>query len=149
MRKNAALKLIHGLEISKTVIVVCAAMLLNTKKAKLRSEPINTASNPVGKVMEISVDHEAVNKMLADAILKSAIGEAVEKAIKNQISSLTTSYNNPIESVIASHVHQIAREILVEQHGQLIRERIAAALSAKLTDDFISRVCDKAADRYS
>ena len=34
--------------------------------------------------MELKIDPEAVNKMVADAVLNSAIGEAVKKAVEKE-----------------------------------------------------------------
>jgi len=99
--------------------------------------------------VQVHVDAEAVNKMVADAILKSALGKQIEEAIKRQISSLSTSYNNPLDAEISRMIASIAREQLQAEHGETIRKRITTALAIKLTDEFIDRVVEKAADRYS
>lgn len=98
--------------------------------------------------MELKIDPEAVNKLVADAVLNSAIGEAVKKAVEKEIVNLTRSYDNPIEAVVRAHVGEIARAVLREEHGEAIKARLSAALAAKLSDDFIGRVCEKAAERY-
>lgn len=98
--------------------------------------------------MELKIDPEAVNKLVADAVLNSAIGEAVKKAVEKELANLSRGYDNPLESVVRNHVAEIARTVLREEHGPAIREKIAAALAAKLSDDFMDRVCEKAAERY-
>ena len=98
--------------------------------------------------MELKIEPEAVNKLVADAVLNSAIGESVKKAIEKEVANLTRSYDNPLESVIRNHVAEIARTVLREEHGEFIKERIKEALAAKLSDEFIDSVCEKAASRY-
>lgn len=98
--------------------------------------------------MELKIDPEAVNKLVADAVLNSAIGEAVKKAVDKEIVNLSQSYNNPLESVIRNHVAEITRTVLREEHGEAIRAKVSASLAQKLSDDFIDRVCEKAAERY-
>lgn len=98
--------------------------------------------------MELKIEPEAVNKLVADAVLNSAIGEAVKKAVEKEIANLSQSYNNPLESVIRNHVAEIARTVLREEHGEAIKARLSAALAQRLSDDFIDRVCESAAQRY-
>ncbi len=99
--------------------------------------------------MDLPIDPQAVNKLVADAILKSALGDAVKQAIDKQISGLTRSYDNPLESVIRNHLAELAREVLREEHGPALRERMKVALAEKLSDEFISRVCEAAASKYA
>lgn len=99
--------------------------------------------------MELSIDPEAVNRLVADAILKSAIGEAVKKAVDKEIGNLNKSYDNPIDAVIRNHTAEIVRQVLRDEYSEMIRQKIAEALSHKLSLDFIDRVCEKAADRYA
>lgn len=99
--------------------------------------------------MELKIDAQAINDMVADAILKSAIGDAVKKAIEKELVNLNKSYDNPLEAVIRNHVAGIVRDVLVKEHGEMIRQKISAALASKLSADFIDRVCEKATDRYT
>lgn len=98
--------------------------------------------------MELKIEPEAVNKLVADAVLNSAIGEAVKKAVEKEIANLSLGYNNPLENVIRNHVAEIARTVLREEHGEAIKARLSAALAQRLSDDFIDRVCESAAQRY-
>lgn len=98
--------------------------------------------------MELKIEPEAVNKLVADAVLNSAIGEAVKKAVEKEIANLSRGYDNPLENVIRNHVAEIARTVLHEEHGEAIKARLSAALAQRLSDDFIDRVCESAAQRY-
>jgi hypothetical protein len=99
--------------------------------------------------LNINIDADAVNKAVVDAIVKSAIGEQVAASVKRVMEGLRSSYNNPIDTVISSHVSAIVRDVLEKEYGATIREKIAEALKSKLSDEFIQRVVEKAADRYA
>lgn len=98
--------------------------------------------------MELKIDPEAVNKFVADAVLNSAIGDAVKKAVENELEKLTSVYNNPFESVVRTHVTGIALTVLREEYDDVIREKVAAALAKSFSTEFINRICDKALERY-
>ena len=74
--------------------------------------------------MELKIDPEAVNKLVADAVLNSAIGEAVKKAVEKEIANLNRGYDNPLESVVRNHVAEIVRTVLREEHGEAIKARL-------------------------
>ena len=99
--------------------------------------------------MGIEIDPQAVNQLVADAVLKSALGDAVKNAVAKEIANLSRGWDNPLEQVVRSHVAEIAREVLRANHGDAIRERIRQALATKLSDEFIDRVCDSVASKYS
>ena len=98
--------------------------------------------------MELNIEPSAINAYMADVILKSALGDAMKAAVDREIKRISTTWDNPIDAVVRSHVADIVREVLEKVHGESIRERVKVALAAKLTDDFIGKVCDAAADKY-
>lgn len=99
--------------------------------------------------MELNVDPNDVNKLVADAVLKSAIGEAVKKAVEKEIINLNLSWDNPLEEVVRRHVSEIVWDVLQKEHAPAIRERITQVLAAKLSQQFIERVCEAAASKYA
>lgn len=99
--------------------------------------------------MELKLDPNDVNKLVAEAVLNSAIGEAVKKAVEKEIAKLSGSWDNPLESVVRNHVCDITRDVLNKEHGDAIRERVKAALTSKLSQEFIDRVCEAAASKYT
>lgn len=99
--------------------------------------------------MEISIDPQAVNQLVADAILKSTLGEAVKKAVEKEVANLTRGWDNPLELVIRNYLAQMARDVLVSDHQEALRQRLSEALATKLSADFIDRVCEAAASKYA
>lgn len=99
--------------------------------------------------MSLELNPEDINRFVAEAIIKSALGEAVKKAVDKEIASLSQSYNNPIEQVVRNEVAIIIRDVLRAEHLERLKQKLTEALSAKLSDEFIDRVCDQAASKYS
>jgi hypothetical protein len=99
--------------------------------------------------MALEIDPQAINQLVADAVLKSALGDAVKKAVDDAIKKLSQSWDNPLETVVRNEVAAMAREVLRDDHGPAIRERVKAALTKKLSDEFIDRVCEAAASKYN
>lgn len=97
--------------------------------------------------MELPIDADVINKFVADAVLKSAIGDAVRKAVDKALEGLNRSYDNPLEAVVRNHVAELAREVIRTEHGDMLRERMKVALAEKLSEEFIDRVCEEAARR--
>ncbi len=99
--------------------------------------------------MELNINAEDVNRLVAEAVLKSKIGDAVKAAVAKELVNLSRSYDNPIESVVRNHVAELCREVLRTEHGDVIRAKVSAALATKLSDTFIDRVCEQAVQRYN
>ena len=98
--------------------------------------------------MELKIDAEAINKMVAEEVLKSAIGESLKRAIEKEIEKLGSHYNNPLETVVRQYVTAKARDVLEKEHGEAIREKLSEYLAAFLSQEFVNRVCEKALERF-
>lgn len=55
--------------------------------------------------MQVNVDitPEEINRAVADAVIRSAIGESLRAAIEGEAKKLTQSYGNPITAVVQEH----------------------------------------------
>lgn len=87
---------------------------------------------------------EQVNQFLAEAIIKSKIGDAVEACVAKVVKDLQSSYNNPFETAIKAEVSNIIVTVLREKYHDEIKTRVTAALAVKLTDDAIGELIDAA-----
>lgn len=99
--------------------------------------------------LNVNIDPKTIEQYLVDAILKSSIGDAVKESVNRVLKNCQQSYNNPIDAVINQHIGNMVREVLHENHREEIKEAVTKGLAAKLTDDFIQRVVEQAASRYS
>jgi hypothetical protein len=101
--------------------------------------------------VEINIDPQAVNQLVADAVLKSAVGETLKVAVDNALKGLM-AYNSPIEAEVKRHVAQMVREILEKEHAEPIKERIRVAVAGAITDEMMDKIISKAVaqvnDRY-
>ena len=98
--------------------------------------------------MEVFVNPEAVNKLVADAVLKSAIGKQVEEAVKRAVEGLSRTYDNPIDNVLKYQIAEMCREVLVKEHSEAIKKKLTAKIADKLTDDFIDKLAAAAMKSY-
>lgn len=85
--------------------------------------------------MEIPIDKAAVETAVAQAIVQSAIGDKIDKAVRD---CLGKTWENPLDKA----VEQVVREVALQQVRDLYSEKIAATIKAKLTDEAISAFVD-------
>ncbi len=55
---------------------------------------------------------EQVNEFLANAVLKSQIGKAVQDAVNNVVEKASRSWDNPFEQAIETRLHVLIEEEL-------------------------------------
>lgn len=98
--------------------------------------------------LNVAIDPEQINKLVAEAVLQSAIGVQVEKLVKAHVDKLSQSYDNPLDSVIRGHISDLVREVLHKEHGDTLRAKVVEAVSAKITDDFVGKIISNGLSRY-
>lgn len=96
--------------------------------------------------MSLEIKPDDINRFVADAILKSALGAAVEKAVGEAISKLERSWDNPIEYVVKQEVSQMVRTVINQTYAQQLRAKVEVAMTGKITDDVLARIIDKSLD---
>jgi hypothetical protein len=80
----------------------------------------------------IEVSSEAVNKMVVDAIMNSAIGATLNEVVSKKVADLGKSYNNPIELEVDRQIRLIIHEIVEEKFKPIIRATVENALTEDL-----------------
>ena len=95
--------------------------------------------------MEIKVDvnPEDINKMVSEAILKSAIGDKIKEVIQESVSKLG-NWDSPMKKAIEEVVHKEIIRIVQAEHG----EKIKMAIRALITDQLVEEVCKAAWDSF-
>ena len=89
--------------------------------------------------LKIDIDKDAVERALVDAVLKSAIGEEVQKAVDKVLKSKDSNQwdsKTLIEAAVDRAVRQ-QLEFVISDALTPKRDVIRAAVQDKLTDDFI------------
>jgi hypothetical protein len=94
---------------------------------------------------------EQVNEFVANAILKSTIGEQVQKAVDTVIKELSKSYQNPYEAVIKQHINRAIEECVLTNYKDTIADEVKKVLEIKLQRDVIKSIVHKIFDssRYT
>lgn len=90
--------------------------------------------------MNIAINAEDVDRFVKEALLKSAIGDTVQKALND----LINGYNSPIKDAIKRHISNIAFDVLRERHSETIRAQIIEILDVQLTKELSDKVVNEA-----
>ena len=85
--------------------------------------------------MEIKVDNEMVNQIVAKAILDSSIGKIVEENVQKTLA--TWNMQQAMEQAIKEIVFSYAREYTLKTYSEQIAAKAKELIDAKLTSDFI------------
>ena len=89
--------------------------------------------------LSVKIDPEEVERYVADAVLKSAIGPLVEKVINDALKSLGSGYHNPLEKAITDHVQKIVLDVVTEEYGDKIRATIREHVTDAVVDDLVHK----------
>lgn len=100
--------------------------------------------------MEIKVDltPEQINGQICEAIAKSAIGEELQKAVDEEVKKFSTSYRNPFENIIRSHINTAAQELIQEKHSEQIQEMVREKVTEEFTEDLFTKLWESFRSRY-
>lgn len=90
--------------------------------------------------MNLNIGPACIEKMVSDAIVHSALGDKVKKAV---LDTLSKSWNSPIDQAVAMTVEQVARDIVRTEHMDAIRE----AVKAKLTPEWIGTMVENVVEK--
>lgn len=94
-------------------------------------------------MMEIKVDADLVNKVVAEAIIKSALGQELEKVINKQMKEAIDGYSSPVKTLISAHLTSIIKEVLEKDY----REKIVAKVSSLLTSEHIDTIVNASVEK--
>ena len=87
-------------------------------------------------MVAVEVDDKAVNKMVADAILNSALGERLREIVKEQLDTLRNSYNNPIKAAVERQINLVVTSIVENEFRgnieQVVREQLTPEITAEV-----------------
>jgi hypothetical protein len=90
---------------------------------------------------------EQVNQFLADAVLKSTIGDAVKAAVEKSIKDLSATYQNPFEQVIKNHVVQLIDKEVTERYRPRLEGEIRSAMAKVVTEETMAAIIKAATER--
>jgi len=90
--------------------------------------------------IEVHVDADAVNKMVTDAILESAIGKTLREVVEKKVAELGRAYNNPIEAAVDREVQLLVLALV----NQKFKPAIEARVNELVTDELMLRIATAA-----
>lgn len=93
--------------------------------------------------MDINLTGEDINRVVAEAIIKSAVGEHLKNAIERVVQELSKSYSNPFDNEIKMIISQEMRRIVEKEYGPVLREKAAQRIREALTDSALDAILEK------
>lgn len=92
--------------------------------------------------VKVEINAEQVQQQIVKAIVDGAIGNHIEKAVNDVLSSKNSWTDNMVQSVVKYAVATIARqEIMKILEGR--REQIKDKLAERLTDELMDKTLEK------
>ncbi len=98
--------------------------------------------------LNVNIDPEQINKLVADAVLQSAIGVQVKRIVDEAVKNLSRSYDNPIEAVVKEEIRRLVTQTLMNDHATDLKAKVVAAVSEKLTSEFVVKIIDSGLRNY-
>ena len=92
--------------------------------------------------IKVELSGEDINKAIAEAIVKSVLGDTIVKMVNEYVKSISTSYDNPVKKVIEAETKTIISKLLVAHIPT-----IEAEVAKQMTSDVVSRVTANALDK--
>lgn len=99
--------------------------------------------------MSLDITPEAVNQFVANAILKSALGDAVKKSVDEAVAKLGRSWDNPIDTVVKGEISRLVTEVIRETYAESLKAQVTEKLAGKITDEVVGNIIDKAIEKYN
>lgn len=90
--------------------------------------------------LSITADPEAINKFLAESILKSQLGQTITEKARAALNDYR--FANEVEAAIKGMVYQQAREFV--EGNEEFKAQVIAAVSKSMTPELVERVAAEA-----
>ena len=89
--------------------------------------------------LNLNIEPEQINKAIAEAVTKSAIGVELNRVINEKVAQLSRSYDNPIKAVVDGLVNEAVRKAVSENYSEQIKKYVAE----KMSESFMQEIIDK------
>lgn len=93
--------------------------------------------------VKLNITPEQIDELVRNAILRSALGTKIDEAIKSHLTDwkLSESVNREVSAALSAIIRDVVGA------DQLLRARIHAAVTEKLTDECLSKLLENVWDR--
>lgn len=82
--------------------------------------------------VDVKIDPEQINAMLVTAILGSAIGEEIQKAVDEEVARLSRSWDNPINKCVERVVNEQIYTLVRDEYGEAIKETVRNCVTEEI-----------------
>lgn len=92
--------------------------------------------------VNVNLTPEDINRTITEAVAKSAIGEALTKAVQNYVKKLGDSYNNPLDTIVAEEVNRLLCQLLRDEYQEQIKSMVRTRITEQFTDELLTQLWD-------
>lgn len=89
--------------------------------------------------IQVNVEPGEIEKMVADSILNSALGETLKEEVQKAVKSLS-DWDSPLKKAIAAHIQNLVMVVLAQEYDEKMKE----AVRAHLTDEVVNGITHEA-----
>lgn len=94
--------------------------------------------------IRVDLHPEDVNRAIADAIVRSTLGETIVKMTNDYVKGLSNSWDNPVKKVVEAEVRALIVN-LVQDRAEVIK----AEVTKQLADDMVTKLVAAAVDKFT
>lgn len=98
--------------------------------------------------IKVDISAEDINKEIRDAIVNSAIGTELKRAMEKKIKEFSQSWNNPLERVVSNEIATIVRASVEKEYLPQIKKFITEKMTDKFVKDLLDKLWKKFIERY-
>jgi fructose-1,6-bisphosphatase/inositol monophosphatase family enzyme len=90
--------------------------------------------------LKVNIDAASINAELQSAIAKSAIGEELNKIIKEKVNSWSRSYESGIVNTVDREIQKAIIEVIQTRYLDQIKAIVAEKVTEKFTVDLLEKM---------
>ena len=87
--------------------------------------------------IKVELNGDDVNRAIADAIVKSVLGDTIVKMTNEYVKGLSNSWDNPVKKIIEAEVQSVVRRLVLERAPE-ITEEVRKQVSAEMVDKIVA-----------
>lgn len=87
---------------------------------------------------QVSFDPQKINEFIANAILQSHMGKAMDDRVNEFVNKMSSSYDNPLDPIIKRYITEAIETLVKEKYKNFIEDQI----KSKITEEKVSKIVD-------
>lgn len=94
--------------------------------------------------IKVELNGDDVNRAIADAIVKSVLGDTIVKMTNDYVKGLSNAWDNPVKKVVEAEVQTLVEQLVTER-----AEEIKTKVRAQLADEMVTKLVTAAIEKFT